>query len=629
MKSTPPPVINVVVLLIPLLISTFHILRTFETISKSSSNAFLESTRPFIDEIQAAVTFSNTSLTPDDNPVGEDQIFRKQAKCLVRFKDENMILCYRSANSGGLLEHSPILKIVESMLESRFAGCSAAHIGAKNLLSYPELRFNRNCMFAFEIPPDAVRKGDHYWGPENIAVGDALNHCSILKALGIEHDSTCSPPNSTTNGGAIRDIKRRLEVSFPFHLFQTTPSGNRTAVIILGNLRGGEKTWNSLYEHVLDLNSADMILFHVGLVPPQNRSSSMFARSKFFSQVPYFDDWADAIDIMAHGNQSWRERVMKILPVNDSIVLGGAMGIRGSGALIMTARWFLSQYIRDYRLTELYDRFVVTRADHFYNCGHDLSTLSDTKVWIPTGQDWHGVCDRHVVCSASHILDVLNVIPPLIENPESYALTGPRMKFHKLTNTESFLKHRWEQMGIMPRVGRFMRVMFVSAVDGDASGSFIKPLEGYIPEGVIVKYPGEYSSSKTNCLNYMLDNNITPPAAHMRLPFGKLVHATRTGVRGWACDLDDPHGFVDVRLVFQSIRGETRSVVIRADQPGSDRSKDICWGGKNHRFSSKMNMTSLFGEYAETTKIIIRAYAIDRANCSTHTELGGSNIKIQ
>lgn len=118
-------------------------------------------------------------------------------------------------------------------------------------------------MFAFEIPPDAVRNGDRYWGPENLAVGDDVDHdCRILKALGIEQDSTCSPSNSTTNGGEIRDVKRRLEASFPFHLFETTPSGNRTAVIILGNLRGGERTWNSLYEHVLEFeNSSSWLMY--------------------------------------------------------------------------------------------------------------------------------------------------------------------------------------------------------------------------------------------------------------------------------------------------------------------------------------------------------------------------------
>lgn len=68
----------------------------------------------------------------------------------------------------------------------------------------------------------------------------------------------------------------KTAASFPFDLFEVQQ--NRTLVIIMGNIRGGERAWESLYKNVLDLNSADLALV-VGEMAPKNRTSSMYARA--------------------------------------------------------------------------------------------------------------------------------------------------------------------------------------------------------------------------------------------------------------------------------------------------------------------------------------------------------------
>jgi hypothetical protein len=533
--------------------------------------------------------------------------YKERPQCIVKFVDNKMLLCHHREDTV-----TPVLEAVTNLLESRFPGCSAAHIGIKDLSSYPELRFDRRCFYAMNTPPLAsIRSGDHFWGPQNAAVEASQN----LTTYGFNATSS-RIPYETAN----------LDKSFPFHLFDTMKSGNSTVVILIGNLRGGEKTWGTLYKHVLDINAADMVIFHVGEVPAAQRNSTMMGRAKFVSEVPFFADWADAIDIMAKGDLSWRTRVPKVL-TNDSIIIGGALGIEGSGALILSARWFLTFFIREYRLRELYDRFVISRPDHYYNCAHDLSVLEPSSIWVPNGQDWHGIVDRHVVVNSTHVLQALNVLPPLIRNPESFQRYKRNTLFHKLKNTETFLKLRWEMQGLWPYVQRYRRMMFVAAVDGDKS-LWREVSTDEVPEGVLVKYKAEYSLSKSVCLNTMLDGNLTIPSEYKQPPKGNIMKANRVNVQGWACDLDDPFNAINVRLVFSTNRNQIFVTEISANGQGSDNLRLWCWGGSDHRFVYPLNFTEMgFGDYAKTSRIVVRGYAIDRADPSIVSEIGRKRIK--
>jgi hypothetical protein len=65
------------------------------------------------------------------------------------------------------------------------------------------------------------------------------------------------------------DSAQAVVETFPFSLFRRVatltkpfPRGpsdsNKTLVVILGSLRGGEKSWQSMYTHLLDKNNADL-----------------------------------------------------------------------------------------------------------------------------------------------------------------------------------------------------------------------------------------------------------------------------------------------------------------------------------------------------------------------------------
>jgi hypothetical protein len=272
---------------------------------------------------------------------------------------------------------------------------------------------------------------------------------------------------------------------------------NKTLVVLLGNLRGGEKAWNSLYQHVLDVNQADLALLTQGPTPAIYHNASLFQRSKYIWNVPHYADWADAFDLI--NGTAWRD---ELLPIYDTaptnMLLGPVSGHPGSGAIIFMLRWFLSQRIQELNLHKKYDRFIVTRNDHYYVCRHDVAVLDKRFVWIPRGQNWGGIMDRHLVCSNKHVLAALDILPPLLQHPERYRNILSKADY----NTERFVLKRWKEQvpHLKDAVRRFNGVMFTCNTQDDAT-SWKKSSPQVIPEGVFMKYKMEYTESHQTCLN--------------------------------------------------------------------------------------------------------------------------------
>jgi hypothetical protein len=259
-------------------------------------------------------------------------------------------------------------------------------------------------------------------------------------------------------------------------LVSSSARRNKTLVVLLGNLRGSEKAWNSLYQHVLDVNQADLALLTQGPTPAIYQNASLFQRSKYIWNVRHYADWADAFDLII--GTAWRD---ELLPIYDkaptNMLLGPVSGHPGSGAIIFMLRWFLSQRIQELNLHTNYDRFIVTRNDHYYICRHDAAVLDKRFVWIPRGQSWGGIMDRH----GGFYRNILS--------KADY-------------NTERFVLKRWKEQvpHLKDAVRRFNGVMFTCDTQDDAT-SWKQSSPQVIPEGVLMKYKMEYTESHQTCLN--------------------------------------------------------------------------------------------------------------------------------
>lgn len=262
----------------------------------------------------------------------------------------------------------------------------------------------------------------------------------------------------------------------------------KTLVVVIGNLRGGEVAWESLYKNLLDANKADLALL-IGETRDSYRNASIFHRAKHVWTIQEYDDWADAIDKI--NGTAWRNNVLPFLTADSEGILGGVKNYTGSGAIIFMMRYFLSQKLLSTKVLDQYDRFVITRADHYYLCQHDMRSLSNEYIWLPRGEDYSGITDRHIIVSRRHILAALDILPPVLRNPQAYAdLLGHR-------NPEQLIEQRWREEGLLPLVRRFDRVMFTCGETGDSTRW--KSLGGEVREGVRLKYEKEYKASYDTC----------------------------------------------------------------------------------------------------------------------------------
>ena len=267
----------------------------------------------------------------------------------------------------------------------------------------------------------------------------------------------------------------------------------KTLVVLLGNLRGGELAWKSLYENLLDVNGADLALM-IGDTRAEFRNASLFQRATYHWTFPEFEDWGDALDQI--NGSAWREALIPLMH-STSPILGGvkAKGFWGSGAIIFVIRWYLSNKIRDLQLTHKYERFVITRSDHYYLCEHDLSELDPQYLWLPQGSDCGGFTDRHLVVSSQNVLSALNIIPPLLQHPERYQSIVQK----RSGNPEKIIYKRWKEEHLKRLVRRFPRMLFTCGQDGDLTRW--KEMGIRVKEGVRLKYADEYYESTVTCFN--------------------------------------------------------------------------------------------------------------------------------
>jgi hypothetical protein len=271
----------------------------------------------------------------------------------------------------------------------------------------------------------------------------------------------------------------------------TRAKNNKTLVILIGTLRCGEPAWQTLYQNVLDVNSADLALM-LGDSIPQYQNASLLRRAKYTWRFQEYDDWADALDLI--NGTAWRDTVLPRLSKRaiKEGALGGIKGIpNSSGAIQTMIKYWLAGHIRQEKLTEIYDRFVITRTDQYYMCPYDLSPLDNQYMWVPRGEDFEGICDRHLVCNSKDVLEALDILPPFLNDYDQEI-------YGKVVNPESLLKAAWDRKNL--RALRFRRLMFTCRagdMDPKRGGQSGKPLPGV--NGTFVKYWNEYTASLRSC----------------------------------------------------------------------------------------------------------------------------------
>lgn len=251
-----------------------------------------------------------------------------------------------------------------------------------------------------------------------------------------------------------------------------------TLVVLLGNARGGEPTWNSMYTHLLDPLHADMALLFGQSSEKQN---SLYRRAKYVWEVPEYVDWGDYYGRRCRTN-NWLKLAKEF---SRDGIMGGVGRLKGSGAIILAMRDMLIQY-QD--ILKLYDRIILTRSDFYYVADHP--DLPNDGIWIVEGEDYGGITDRHHVFPARMWLQMLDVISFL----DSDALLNSVATL-KHYNPEKFLADMFVFHGVRHSIRRFRRVHFTVATKYDATRWRKARIAMPGNAQLFLKYPAEYCAA--------------------------------------------------------------------------------------------------------------------------------------
>lgn len=359
----------------------------------------------------------------------------------------------------------------------------------------------------------------------------ALSNMMLLLLLNVHHSTNL---HDYAPRWAVYDVEQQQQ----FH--QTTQSSatatTKVLVVLIGGLRCGERAWHSLYEHVLNTPNnktvAELALL-VGDPPARYQNASLLERAKYVWTFPEYSNWNDAVQnavdqhvrldnnllqqynlpiFTAQQAATWKNRTIPLINKNSVILAGTGNSL--SGAINYIIRWFLILRLlqNDAALLQTYDAFVVTRADHYYLCRQPDNVMSKMShdrsiIYVPEGEDYGGMNDRHIVVSRSHVLKVLNVLPAIVQHPDRYASALA----DKDTNPEKLMVRRWREQGIVvngeppsatagqPVVQRIPRTMFTCGLPGDSTRW--KPYSRSLAEREHVqwKYVKEYKAGYATC----------------------------------------------------------------------------------------------------------------------------------
>ena len=285
------------------------------------------------------------------------------------------------------------------------------------------------------------------------------------------------PDNSLAAVRSDRDVKKE-----------------RVLVCILASTRAHELTFPSIKRYVLDELNADLALALL-IKEPYDRSNPLWQSAKYRWTYQDRADFGEAYDEA----QDWLCRKYNLAPPDWRVLLG-TKGIwlggiksphpqRSRASILPFCRWLLLRHLQGENILDRYDRFVITRSDFIWLCPHPpVSILDRDSIWVPDGENWDGLNDRHLVVSREHVVDCLNLIEDVLLRP---AELHDEMKDRSWCNTEQLLAYHLECKGLLPRVKSFPYVMYTARPKHDKGPTW---MWGYYEPtlGHFIKYPHEF-----------------------------------------------------------------------------------------------------------------------------------------
>ena len=255
------------------------------------------------------------------------------------------------------------------------------------------------------------------------------------------------------------------------------PIMNKYLTILAGNPRGGEKTWKSLYRYVIDHLGSDLAIC---TGDKWVSDISLFKRADYKWIFNEPEDWYEYYKINFKGN--WQE----------FFTMGKDTGLYNSGNIHFAIKdIILKNYLEELKK---YEFIIYTRFDQFYTDYHINMEDEDLDyIWIPEGENYHGIGDRHAIIPTQYIEEFLSICN-YVDSEES--IINPPDYLNCETAYLRFLTYN----GLIQNVKRYERLQFTSATNRDKTNWRVPKYRVFMTKNLLIKYPDEFINSIKNSL---------------------------------------------------------------------------------------------------------------------------------
>lgn len=262
---------------------------------------------------------------------------------------------------------------------------------------------------------------------------------------------------------------------------------NKTLIILIGNARGGEETWSTMYKNLLEPYQADLALC---FGEEKEKKSSLYQRATYLWEIPEYANWREFYESNFPAN--W-DGFMKNQRFKYAALMGGIDDNKGSGAIIFAFRHYL---LKNQLSTLLqYDRIILTRSDFYYIDQQPILPLG--KLYAVEGEEYGGVSDRHFIFDSGMSEEVLGILNFLCDE-QNFDMLNQLEK--DSINPEKALLLFFKHNHIFEKLVFHKRVQFTVGAEGDSS-RWQNPSH-FIPglNGVKYKYVTEYEDALWNSM---------------------------------------------------------------------------------------------------------------------------------
>ena len=313
----------------------------------------------------------------------------------------------------------------------------------------------------------------------------------------------------------------------------------KNLVVIIGNHRGGEETWHTMYKYLLQPLDADLALASYTF-----DNNSLCKKAKFLWKINLNQE------DLSKGLKNYYEDNFKGQQLYDffsyhnlnGFDLGPIRGRRGVGDLLFALRHFVLKNFLNNIID--YDWIILTRSDHYYiNFHTDVTELDKKFVYVLPDETYGGVCDRHTIFHSSIANQVLG-IAEFFADIKNKDLLFRKYIFekHKYLNVERALKLYFDSKKLELKAIR--RCQFTVALASDTTswkkGTILLP--GH--SNLYLKYENEYINAYENLKLQVIFEKI----------FSKYIYVYYTGHKLIRLGAESDGGYLVPDLLLKEIK---------------------------------------------------------------------------